>query len=264
MASDGNQEIWKDIRKYVHVLEENAISQLSINCVILGFDDRNLQVAVNRVQIGTHPMLLLPGGYVGQRENVSDAVRRIVRECTGMEDIPLRQFDVFGSASRSFFQDLAGEVELSTGAAKSIMDWLTRRFISLCYLALVDFREIALHPTEFYDDARWIGLDEAGCLALDHPDMVRSAREYLRKEMPHAPIASRLLPDTFTLPDLQALVEAILDRRVDRPNFRRKILGTGLLRKVGQDRSGIGRPADLYSFVHGRHTALVEDFRFGF
>jgi hypothetical protein len=88
--------------------------------------------------------------------------------------------------------------------------------------------------------------------------------ETLLKELPHSPIASNLLPSKFTLPDLQALVEAILGKEIDRPNFRRKVLSSDLLVKVGQDTSGKRRPADLYTFKNGKKTSLNDEFKFGF
>jgi len=73
-----------------------------------------------------------------------------------------------------------------------------------------------------------------------------------------------LLPPHFTLPDLLALVESILNRKIDRPNFRRKILSTGILEKVGVDNSGKRRPADMYKFKYGKRTSLIDELKFGF
>jgi len=112
--------------------------------------------------------------------------------------------------------------------------------------------------------AQWFPLDQAGKLAMDHGDILQSARKFLLKELPYTPIVSNLLPTQFTLPDLQSLMEAILSRRFDRPNFRRKILGTGMLEKVGVDNSGKRRPADIYRFKYGRNTSLMDEFKFGF
>ena len=82
--------------------------------------------------------------------------------------------------------------------------------------------------------------------------------------MPYTPMASHLLPVTFTLPELQSLVEAILRRKIDRPNFRRKILKTGMLVKMGYDKSGKRSPAILYAFKYGKNTSLIGEFNFGF
>jgi ADP-ribose pyrophosphatase YjhB (NUDIX family) len=252
------------IKKYADSLETEAIPQLSVNCVILGFHENTLRVVVNRISAGETTLMLLPGGYVKQTEDLTDAVKRVVKESTGLENILPRQFAVFGKASRSFVSDIAGVLGSRSDVDPSAIDWLTRRFISLGYLALVDYHSIDLKPIQFFDTVRWLSVDQADTLAMDHADMLRSAREFLVKEMPYMPVASNLLPPQFTLPDLQVLVEAILGRTIDRPNFRRKILGTGMLEKIGVDRSSGRRPADLYRFKHGKNTSLMDAYKFGF
>lgn len=240
------------IKSYLKTLEKDSIPQLSINCVIFGFHEKSLKVVVNKISIQGFNITVLPGGYVGQKEDLTDAVERIVKESTGLEKMLFKQFAVFGDASRSF----ANEFVVHTPEEKIVLDWVSKRFISVCYLALVDFNKIKLQPTQFLEAAQWMPVDKTKSLAMDHHDIVKSARETLVKEFPYSPIASNLLPQKFTLPDLQALVEAIIGRRIDRPNFRRKILASGMIVKVGQDKSGKRRPADLYSFKHGKKTSL--------
>src|SRR5690349_3839896 len=95
------------IKKYVKSLEKEAIPQLSINCVILGFHEKTLKVIVNKIDLGESTILVLPGGYVKQEENLTDAVERIVSESTGLQKIMFKQFEVFGDASRSFGKEFA-------------------------------------------------------------------------------------------------------------------------------------------------------------
>ncbi len=253
-----------DIRKYIETMEEEAIPQLSVNCVIVGFHKQTLKVVVNKIMTGENILMVLPGGYVGQKEDLSDAVERIVKESTGLENILFRQFAVFGKASRSFAKELAVNTDLQSDSDQKLIDWASKRFISLCYIAFVDARTIDLKPTEFFESARWFPMDQAGMLAMDHGDILLSACEFMLKEMPYTPITSNLLPAQFTLPDLQALMESILNRKIDRPNFRRKILNTGMLEKVGVDKTGKRRPADIYRFKYGKSTAMVDEFKFGF
>lgn len=252
------------IKKYIKSLEKEAIPQLSINCVIFGFYEKSLHVIVNKIDIKGTKMLVLPGGYVGQSENLTDAVERIVRESTGLEKMLFQQFDVFGDASRSFGKEFESIGKSLTREEREIFKWFSKRFISVCYLALVDFTRIQLKPTQFLDTAQWLPVEKTKVLAMDHSDIVKRARESLIKELPYSPIASNLLPSKFTLPDLHALVEGILGREIDRPNFRRKILKSDVLVKVGQDETGKRRPADLYTFKNGKRTSLSEEFKFGF
>lgn len=253
----------KKIRDYLKTLEKEVIPQLSINCVIFGFHEKTLKVVVNRVPLGNSTMVVLPGGFINQSEDLVDAVERIVKEGTGLQKILFKQFAVFGDASRSFGKEFA-EFNEEFASDEAVVKWFSNRFLSICYLALVDFNKIELKPTQFMETAEWLPIDKVKILAMDHADIVKSARESLLKELPYSPIASNMLPAKFTLPELQALVEAILGREVDRPNFRRKVLATNLLIKIGQDSSGKRRPADLYSFKHGKKTNLNDEYKFGF
>jgi 8-oxo-dGTP diphosphatase len=241
------------LKEWVKTIERDAIPQLSINCVIFGFDEKQLQVVVNKIKIDHLDITVLPGGYIGQREDLTDAVERIVKESTGLEKILFKQFAVFGEASRSFGVEYKGRLSKED---QRVFDWVSKRFITICYLALVDFRKIELKPTQFLDAARWMPVTKNMKLSLDHSAIVKSARESLLKEMPHSPVASNLLPSKFTLPELHSLFEAILGHNIDRPNFRRKILSSDMIVKVGQDQRGKRRPADLYAFKHGKKTSL--------
>ena len=254
----------EDIRKYIESLEQEAIPQLSVNCVIMGFHERTLKVVVNKIMASKTMLMVLPGGYIKQREDLTDSVERIVKESTGLEDMLFKQFAVFGKASRSFANELNQTAGLQSSSDQVVLDWFSKRFISLCYIALVDYRTIKLKPTEYFESAQWLPVDQAEKLNMDHADILSSARQFLLKEMPYSPIASNLLPPQFTLPDLQALMESILSRKIDRPNFRRKILSTGILEKVGVDNSGKRRPADIYRFIYGKNTALMDEFKFGY
>ncbi len=254
----------EEIKKYVRSLEKEAIPQLSINCVTFGFHEKTLQVIVNKLQLGGTTLHVLPGGYIRQTEHVTDAVERIVKESTGLKNILFRQFAVFGDASRSFGTELGALAAEADVEDRELLKFVSQRFVSICYLALVDFNKIDLKPTQFLEAAQWLPVAEAKLLAMDHGAIVDSARQSLVRELPYLPIASNLLPPTFTLPELHALVEAILGRGVDRPNFRRKILKSDMLVKVGLDDSGKRRPADVYQFKHGKQTSLIDEFKLGF
>ena len=251
------------IRKYVKSLEKEAIPQLSINCVIFGFHEKTLKVIVNRIPLGKSNLVVLPGGFIKQTEDLTDAVERIVRESTGLQKIPFKQFAVFGDASRSFGAEFSA-LEFFGDEDKQTVKWFSNRFLTICYLALVDYNKIELKPTQFMETAEWLSVDKRKILAMDHSEILKNAMETLLRELPYSPVASSLLPSKFTLPELHALVEAIMGREIDRPNFRRKVLSSDLLIKVGQDTSGKRRPADLYTFRHGKKTSLNEEYKFGF
>ncbi len=248
----------KKIKYHLQNLEKETIPQLSLNCVIFGFQDKRLQVVVNRVSVGGQVITVLPGGYIGQKEDLSNAVVRIVHENTGLQNILFQQFAVFGDKSRSFAAEFA---KIPVG--DETLDWMKKRFVTICYFALVDVNQIKLSSNEFLDGAEWLPVSERKMLWMDHADIVESARQTLVKELSYSPIEANLLPKKFTLPEMHALLEQILERPIDRPNFRRKILGSGLVVKVGKDNSSKRRPADLYSIKGGKNTRLI-DTRFGF
>ncbi len=252
------------IKEYIASIKDECIPQVSINCVIFGFHARSLQVVVNRMTVAEKNFTVLPGGFVKQTEDLPAAVTRIVKESTGLDEMLFRQFAVAGNASRSFGDEFAALDVLDDEESKETMAWFSQRFISVCYLALVQFEDIDLRPTQFLDGAEWLPVADAQALAMDHSEIARQARETLARELPHTPIESNLLPSHFTLPELHALFESILDRKIDRPNFRRKMLQSGRLQKVGQDTSGGRRPADLYSFESGKRTSLIHEYKLGF
>lgn len=252
------------LREYFTSLEKDAIPQISINIVILGFHENTLQLIVNKVSFGRKDLLVLPGGYIFQNEDLEEAVKRIVRDSTGLENILLKQFAVFGNADRSFGKEFAAALDIQEDSSELDLSWFSRRFLSICFLALVDYQKITLHPTQFFDKAEWLPIQKADDLSIDHAEIVQHARETLLKELPYSPIESNLLPPKFTLPELHKLFQAILGRTINRPNFRRKMLQSGLLSKVGKDGSGKGRPADLYMFKNGRETNFNNSFKYGF
>lgn len=246
--------------QYLRLLELDIIPQLSLNCVIFGFHAKKLRVVVNKVSFGDNKLVVLPGGYIQQDEDLEAAVESTIKESTGWADVLFKQFDVFGRVSRSFESDFSK----GAGLAPAVLKWFSKRFVSICYLALVDYQQSELQPSLFFESAEWLPIDQADTLSMDHAEILSSALNRLAQEMPYTPIAANLLPTQFTLPDLLALVEAILERKIDRPNFRRKILRTGMLIKVGVDNSGKGRPADLYEFKYGKNTSLIDDIKLGF
>ena len=254
----------EEIKRHLQTIQNEAIPQLSINCVIFGFHEKELKVIVNKIELGETIILLLPGGFIKQTEDVNDTVRRVVSDSTGLENILFRQFAVFGDASRSFGDEYSFFLQPVKGSDEDSLQFVSKRFVTICYLALVDFDKIKLKPAKSLQSLEWLPVGRSKTLDIDHHDIVSSARESLIRELPHLPIASNLLPAEFTLPDLHALVEAILGRPIDRANFRRKILKSGMILKVGQDASGKRRPADLYTFKHGKNTSLSDDFKFGF
>ena len=170
----------------------------------------------------------LPGGRVRAEDPLDAAAGRELREQTGLRDIYLEQLYTFGSPQR----DPQGRV------------------VSVAYVALIHHRGRFQNPppSDKYSQVAWRPVGSLPPLAYDHVAVVRTAVERLQAKLEYTNLVYTLLPRAFTLGELQAMYEAILGRALDRRNFRRKILSTGLLRPLGRLRRGAHRPAALHGF----------------
>lgn len=170
----------------------------------------------------------LPGGRVQADESLDDAAARELSEQTGLRDIYLEQLYTFGHPARDP-QD---------------------RVVSVTYVALIEPGEHFPAPAggDKYADVRWWALTDLPALAYDHAAVLDTGVARLRAKLEYTNLVYALLPRTFTLGEAQSMYEAILDRPLDRRNFRKKILSLGLLRPLGRVRRGPHRPAALYAF----------------
>ncbi|MCG2459489.1 NUDIX domain-containing protein [Flavobacteriaceae bacterium F89] len=241
---------------------KKCIPQLSINCVIFRFDGEALQIPV--VQPMNADAWSIPGGYVYQKEGIHDAAKRILFEQTQMDNLILSQFGTFGSAEREFSKEISGHTNL--GFPKDIIDWISQRFVTIGYYSIVQLKKSKLKPGLFFKEVKWIDINDADKLALDHSVLVSEAVQTLRAELQSRPLLSSFMPETFTLPELQKLYEAILGRPVDRGNFRQRMLKSNILIKIGPTREKTkNRPPILYRLDHKVYLdSLTHDIKYGF
>lgn len=227
--------------------ESKYIQQLSIDCVIFGFHGEQLKVLLPKVK--QLELWSLPGGYVLKKEDIEAAAQRILEERTGLRDIYLEQFYVFGKANRS-----TGETLKKVLLANSIQipedSWVFERFISIGYYALVDFSKVNT-KIGIYDEAcEWHDIHQLPNLAFDHAEIIQKALETLRFMLDDKLVGLNLLPETFTMKELQILYETILDKPLRRDNFQRKILTMGILERIEKKFTGAAHKAPyLYKFV---------------
>jgi len=227
--------------------ESKYIQQLSIDCVIFGFHGEQLKVLLPKVK--QLELWSLPGGYVMKSEDIEAAAQRILEERTGLQDIYLEQFYVFGRANRS-----TGETLKKVLMANSIQiaedSWVFERFISIGYYALVDFSKVNT-KIGIYDEAcEWHDIHQLPNLAFDHAEIIQKALETLRFMLDDKLVGLNLLPETFTMKELQILYETILDKPLRRDNFQRKILTMGILERIEKKFTGAAHKAPyLYKFV---------------
>lgn len=179
----------------------------------------------------------LPGGLVRADESLDAAAARELSAQTGLDDVYLEQLYTFGSPER----DPGGRV------------------VSVAYVALVPHveRPAPAEPGPKYRQVAWWPVRRLPPLAYDHGEVVGTAVTRLRAKLQYTNLVYTLLGPTFTLSELQAVYEAILGRRLDRRNFRKKILATGLLAALDRVRRGPHRPAALYRFRRRRPMTVA-------
>jgi len=168
-----------------------------------------------------------PGGLVQVGESLDDAARRELYEKTGVRDLYLEQLYTFGDARRD----------------------PTAHTVAVAYFALVPDPGGTLRSGEKYADIGWFPVRQLPRLAYDHNAIAAYALQRLQAKLGYTNIVYSLLPHEFTLAEIQEIYEVILDQRLDRRNFRRKVLALGLLRALPKTRRGAHRPATLYAFT---------------
>ena len=206
---------------------EHSKVWLSVDCIIFGFDDGKLKILIGRRNMDPgRGEWSLYGGFVASEESVDDAASRTLYELTGMKNVYMRQVGAFGNVDRD-----PGE-----------------RVVSIAYYALINVKD--------YDDelrrehgVEWVNIEEIPQMYSDHNEMVRKARKLMRQKMRTEPIGFRLLPELFTLTQLQRLYEAVNGEPLDKRNFRKRIKEMDFIEKTELiDKSSSKRGAHLYRF----------------
>jgi 8-oxo-dGTP diphosphatase len=226
----------------------DCIPHLSVDNVIFGFSHTQLKVLLLEVNDG---QWLLPGGYVRKEEDVNDAVKRVLKERTGVDDVFLHQFATFGDVGRSeaHFKDYPDDL------------WHKQRFISTSYYALVNYAKVVPVTDTFSAACEWVSVVQLPKLMMDHGLILKKALEVLREQLSYKPIGYNLLPEEFTLTELQQLYEAILDVKINRGNFYRRIMKFDILIKLNQKRSGgAHKSPDLYKFDLDKYNASLKGY----
>ncbi|MFD2573857.1 NUDIX domain-containing protein [Spirosoma soli] len=220
---------------------------ISIDPVIFGFHEGQLKILL--LEFRDTRLFALPGGFVHETENLDEAARRILADRTGLRDIYLEQFYVFGDRDRRD-AETQRKIMVSTGTQLDDDHWLLRRFISIGYYALIDFTQATPTPDALSDSCTWYDLAELPPLIFDHSAIVRKALDTLQKNLDDKLVGLNLLPETFTMADLQRLYETILARPLQRTNFQRKMLSLGILERLEKKMSGGAHKAPyLYRFI---------------
>ncbi len=241
------------------MLEKECLSHLSIDCVIFGYHEKQLKILCTR--IGAMKGWLLPGGFIKKTEDIDDAASRILAERTGVKDLYLNQFRVFGKPNRSWKNaEELEELKNVSGAQASALKWISQRFVSIGYYALTEYSAVKPKPGLFDSECNWFDIYNLPPLLLDHEEIVTEAFKTLQQRLHHEPIGLNLLPEKFTLPELQALYETILEKKLDQRNFTKKLVYLDLIRKLNEKKYiGGHRSPTLYKFNKREYNDAVRN-----
>jgi 8-oxo-dGTP diphosphatase len=211
---------------------------VTVDCVVFGLEGNDLRVLlIERKHDPFAGCWAIPGGFVNINESLEDAARRELHEETGVTNVYLEQFYSFGAPKRD----------------------PRERVISVAFFVLVKPGDYALCASSDASAAAWFSLKRLPKLAFDHAEILARARQHLQQKIRYEPVGFELLPAKFKLPQLQRLYEVILEQALDKRNFRRRILRTGLLvPQKEMDRSQQRRPAQLYRFDKRKYRELKQ------
>ena len=232
----------KEIRELFTSGQEKYLRHISVDCIIFGFHQNELKVLL--LQAKYAGLWALPGGFILKDEHMDDAAKRILKQRTGVDDIYMQQFHVFSEPGRSTKK--INKQFLKNAGVTLEESWMFDRFITVGYTALVDFSKVHPVADTLSSACEWFDIHNIPEMILDHRNILEKALENLRMQLNYHPLGYNLLPEKFTMPELQKLYETILDRTLDRRNFQRKIVGTGILKKLNETKKGVAHKAPYY------------------
>ncbi|MCV9385117.1 NUDIX hydrolase [Reichenbachiella ulvae] len=250
-------------KEEVAIQVEDLQPGLSIDCVIFGFHENELKVLLLRLK--NSDIWALPGGFVNKEIDVDQEAIHVLKNRTGLESIFLHQFHLFGSVSRNNTYHTNHLIEQKL-LDPNLKEWFAQRFVTVGYYALVEYSKVEEPTPDLLSEAcEWCAINDLPNLMLDHKDIILEAHATLKKELNHQPIGLNLLPEKFTIPELQSLYETVLEKKLDRRNFRRKMLGYDILIQTNEKRTGVAHKApDLYKFDQEKyHLAISQGFKSG-
>ena len=216
---------------------------VTIACVVFGYDGSAVSLLlINRKEEPFNNMWTLPGGFLYPQETPEACARRILKSKTGLTNLYLEQLYTFGEVDR----DPRG------------------RELSVAYYALVDPRKFELLTGTAANDIKWFEVNKLPKTGFDHKEIIKVALHRLKAKVTYQPIGFELVDKKFTLTELLYLYEYILQRPIDKRNFRKRMLESKLMKPTGEKRTGLkNRAPELFKSDEPRYKKLVkEGFQF--
>ena len=210
---------------------------LSVDCAIFGYEDNDVKVLL--IKRGAEPFKnswALPGDLMYPEENLNDAAHRVLKSLTGIDNLFMEQANSFGAVKRHPIG----------------------RVITVSYYALVNIQDYNPKAASWAKKLKWHSLKEIPELAFDHREILDETMNALRKNLRTRLIGFNLLPEKFTLKDVQQLYELILDEKFDKANFRKKVLASDFLEPLEELEENVPyRPAKLYRLADTNSTFTI-------
>ena len=239
----------------------NTHPGFSVDCVILSFYKKKIRILLNKLSFSGYWQL--PGGFMLNNENAEEAAGRILTARTGLTGIYLQQFHLFSDPQRAVIEQNIEYIEKGLRQdVRSIEEanWYLQRFVSLGYYALVKYDEIQLMKTEEIQ-TNWFEIDNLPALFSDHENIIKTSLNVIRSILPSIPIGRQILPEKFTMSELRGIYEVILGKKLDRRNFQRKALASGLVIQLDETKSESPyNPPILYTFNKKTEDTLYYPF----
>jgi 8-oxo-dGTP diphosphatase len=211
---------------------------LTTDCAVFGLDENDLKVLLIQRDIAPYEgKWALPGGFIKVGESVDNCARRELDEETGLKNIFLEQLYSFGAPERDPREHV----------------------VTVAYYALVNLIEHAPKAATDARNAAWFSLNDLPTLAFDHDKILSCGLERLKGKVRYQPIGFELLPEKFTLTQLQRLYEIILETTIDKRNFRKKVIKLGILIETDEVEQDVShRAARLYQFDPKHYKKLIK------
>ena len=228
---------------------------ISVDCVIFGFDYEKLNVITIRRGMGNGSDLMrtaLPGDLIYDNENLDMAAERVLSELTGLQGVYLDQVGAFGDPNRV-------RTEQDQKWLQTVRDEPEARVVTIAYYSLLPMENCKLEASSFAREVEWQLVEEIEDLAFDHLDILHSALNKLKTKIATKPIGFNLLPEKFTLGQLQKLYETILHKKIDKRNFRRKISKLDILTHLDEKQTNVPhKPSHYVKFNPKKYKELSE------
>jgi ADP-ribose pyrophosphatase YjhB (NUDIX family) len=241
---------------------EEFLKNVAVDNVIFGYHEKELKVLLLRP--GGYSKWTVTGGYVKKTESIDEAAARVAITRTGLSNLFFQQFRSFGTPERVKDPELTPELFTErTGLQISASHWIFDYYVSVAFYTLTEFSLVTVNKGPYDEEIAWKAIDQLPDLMFDHKEIISEALKALRIHIYHYPVGYELLPEKFTLPEIHNLYETILGKSLDSRNFTRKLMATGILKKLSETRSiGAHRSPFLYKFDKKKYDAALKNGMF--